>query len=882
MKCGVFVDQAPLQNRAPDWELGSRGCYDIASLTRLQELLKYDYVGFAKGNARSCLSTEIDPAHERLLIAETLKAHPEGLGQIMADHTAIDWRPYLRRVRVPCLVLAGGRSQIFPLEGVKECGRLIAASTTVVFEREDHWLYIEDFLRFAELVCDFRVSRGAHRGGRRAPARAGSRADPPGRFDRPARGRALPSIRDLVQDMLDLAVADPATYNAARSPSSSRPRPTGGSPRVSNMGPRVASRAATPLGLPGTTKNRSCRRWTRARWKRSSRRGGGRRRAGRAWAAARGAGRRRGEARGACRWISRTRRRSIRSRRGSRGPRWPPRREKRVARAHGGTARRGEGLSRGWWRRGEGRAPGADEDGRATKTRIDSARRFLDCVLCNRSETAPTNLSKLLAVQDNRARLGQDGGVHPELRLVHEVVVRQLRALRLVRHLRLQREPIGHRLRASLRLLGSVRRFRRRYSASPSPPRTAPLPPVAAPLLSLHRELRLEHLQLRGRRLASLRRGERVLLRLRGVLLALDPEGSDRVPRSFASLAAVAASPALPARAAILAWNSSSAAARWRSCASRRASYSACFRASSSAAERSGLDRVLLSVKRHGHRGVLPELLDLGRLLEPLLLELPRDLDERRLLLRAFSPSPPRADASPIAAMMADCSARTASLAPRRSRFASSSRLNRSTSAATAAAIAAFSSLARCLRRSMRDICLSSSRRCAATARRSSALISACCLAYTSCSKRDMTAQSLLDCSPTLRVTPPSEGRPVREAAYFGGGARVDGGAGRPRGRVDRDGLGASRGPRRGQRGFVAGDEHVRVVGVQYHVTGLRGGLGRHLHLSRMGSGGRRTGGNGLGISKFSFSSIPGWGADEDWETTRGRGARGPCSRGSP
>ena len=153
VKCGVFVDQAPLQNRAPDWELGSRGCYDIASLTRLQELLKYDYVGFAKGNARSCLSTEIDPAHERLLIAETLKAHPEGLGQIMADHTAIDWRPYLRRVRVPCLVLAGGRSQIFPLEGVKECGRLIAASTTVVFEREDHWLYIEDFLRFAELVC---------------------------------------------------------------------------------------------------------------------------------------------------------------------------------------------------------------------------------------------------------------------------------------------------------------------------------------------------------------------------------------------------------------------------------------------------------------------------------------------------------------------------------------------------------------------------------------------------------------------------------------------------------------------------------------------------------------------------------------------------------
>ena len=33
VKAGVFVDQAPLQNRAPDWELGSRGCYDVPSLT---------------------------------------------------------------------------------------------------------------------------------------------------------------------------------------------------------------------------------------------------------------------------------------------------------------------------------------------------------------------------------------------------------------------------------------------------------------------------------------------------------------------------------------------------------------------------------------------------------------------------------------------------------------------------------------------------------------------------------------------------------------------------------------------------------------------------------------------------------------------------------
>jgi hypothetical protein len=52
-------------------------------------------------------------------------------------------------------VLAGGKSQIFPLEGVKEVGRLIPHARTVVFEHEDHWLYIEDFRRFSALVSDF-------------------------------------------------------------------------------------------------------------------------------------------------------------------------------------------------------------------------------------------------------------------------------------------------------------------------------------------------------------------------------------------------------------------------------------------------------------------------------------------------------------------------------------------------------------------------------------------------------------------------------------------------------------------------------------------------------------------------------------------------------
>lgn len=49
LKTCVFVDQAPLQNLAHDWNLGSKGCYDIASLTRLQCALEQDFPAFAQG-----------------------------------------------------------------------------------------------------------------------------------------------------------------------------------------------------------------------------------------------------------------------------------------------------------------------------------------------------------------------------------------------------------------------------------------------------------------------------------------------------------------------------------------------------------------------------------------------------------------------------------------------------------------------------------------------------------------------------------------------------------------------------------------------------------------------------------------------------------------
>eukprot|EP00899_Mesostigma_viride_P003440 jgi/Mesvir1/13097/Mv06076-RA.1 len=105
----VFIDQAPLQYRADDWQLGSNGCYDATTLKQLQQAVRSDFLAFAKGNADACLAQRLSPELEEYLVQETLKASQDALCQLMADHTQLDWRPILRRIRRPCLNLVRHR-----------------------------------------------------------------------------------------------------------------------------------------------------------------------------------------------------------------------------------------------------------------------------------------------------------------------------------------------------------------------------------------------------------------------------------------------------------------------------------------------------------------------------------------------------------------------------------------------------------------------------------------------------------------------------------------------------------------------------------------------------------------------------------------------------
>jgi hypothetical protein len=100
--------QAPLQNRSPDWTLGSKGCYNEATLHILQQQLAADLGSIADGNASGCLSLPVPTDVLSELRQETMRCKPEALGAIMADHTQLDWRPVLPLLQLPCLNLVGG------------------------------------------------------------------------------------------------------------------------------------------------------------------------------------------------------------------------------------------------------------------------------------------------------------------------------------------------------------------------------------------------------------------------------------------------------------------------------------------------------------------------------------------------------------------------------------------------------------------------------------------------------------------------------------------------------------------------------------------------------------------------------------------------------
>lgn len=106
------------------------------------------------------MSRAVSAGEQAFFVAEAMKADGRFLGRLMADHNNIDWRATLPRVDCPALVVAGGGSNIFPVEGVRYAAEKMPKAEFVTFE-SGHWLYYEEAELFNSTVTAFleRVSR---------------------------------------------------------------------------------------------------------------------------------------------------------------------------------------------------------------------------------------------------------------------------------------------------------------------------------------------------------------------------------------------------------------------------------------------------------------------------------------------------------------------------------------------------------------------------------------------------------------------------------------------------------------------------------------------------------------------------------------------------
>lgn len=151
-----------------------------AAVANLKATLKYDPDSVYRGTIAGCLGYRSHPvagesvsddaknADEEFFLTIAKQGNAEWYGNLMADHTALDWRQSIVETfggraenRTNVLVVATNRSGCFPASGplaAVSFANLKAESPRargVVIEWGGHWCYWEDPDRFNQLALDF-------------------------------------------------------------------------------------------------------------------------------------------------------------------------------------------------------------------------------------------------------------------------------------------------------------------------------------------------------------------------------------------------------------------------------------------------------------------------------------------------------------------------------------------------------------------------------------------------------------------------------------------------------------------------------------------------------------------------------------------------------
>jgi len=153
----VSVDQSPRQYYTETWRWGQPGCYDAESLAILCTRLEYEAPAVARGLVRGCFGDTYKPSEEEVeMLGEEIDKCPAAArAEIMTDHTHLDWRDLLPRIKLPTLVCVGRQSKVFPWQGSAYVGETIPGAKTVFFEKSGHMSFYEEADAFNAAVRDF-------------------------------------------------------------------------------------------------------------------------------------------------------------------------------------------------------------------------------------------------------------------------------------------------------------------------------------------------------------------------------------------------------------------------------------------------------------------------------------------------------------------------------------------------------------------------------------------------------------------------------------------------------------------------------------------------------------------------------------------------------
>ena len=180
----IWVDQAPMQNYASDgtWgsDEGNRGMNSAAAVANLKATLKYDPDTVYRGTIAGCLgyrshpvegeiiSDDVKNSDEKFFLDIARQGNAEWYGDLMADHTSLDWRQSIAETfagrtqnGTKVLVVATSRSGCFPAKGPMEAVRLANShgnepkARGIVIDWGGHWCYCENPDKFNQLVLEF-------------------------------------------------------------------------------------------------------------------------------------------------------------------------------------------------------------------------------------------------------------------------------------------------------------------------------------------------------------------------------------------------------------------------------------------------------------------------------------------------------------------------------------------------------------------------------------------------------------------------------------------------------------------------------------------------------------------------------------------------------